>query len=110
MIAGLIITGNDGSGLVLRGIGPSLSQVGVPDVLADPMLELRDGNGVLLQANNNWRETQEMALQRSGLAPANDLESAIIIGVPPGNYTALLRGADGSTGNGLVEVYQLARR
>jgi hypothetical protein len=107
MIGGLIIAGNDQSGLVLRGIGPSLSEVGVPNVLADPLLELRDGNGVLLQANNNWRETQEVALQRTGLAPANDLESAIVIGVPPGNYTALLRGADGSTGNGLVEVYKL---
>jgi len=110
MIGGLIITGDDRAGLVLRGIGPSLSEVGVPDVLADPMLELRDGNGVLLQANNNWRDTQEVPLRYSGLAPANDLESAIIIGVPPGNYTALLRGADGRTGNGLVEVYQLARR
>jgi hypothetical protein len=107
MIGGLIITGNDQSALVLRGIGPSLSEVGVPDVLADPLLELHDGNGTLIRVNNDWRETQEIALQTTGLAPANDLESAIVIGVPPGNYTALLRGADGSTGNGLVEVYQL---
>ena len=108
MIGGLIITGNDSSQLVLRGIGPSLSDFGVPDVLADPLLELHDGNGALIQANNDWRETQEVALQKTGLAPGNNLESAILISVPPGNYTAVLKGADGRTGNGLVEVYKLA--
>jgi hypothetical protein len=110
MIAGLIISGNDRSGLVLRGIGPSLSDFGVPNVLADPFLELHDGNGALIQANNDWRETQEIPLLNTGLAPANNLEAAIVIGLPPGSYTVLLRGADGGTGNGLVEVYQLARR
>ena len=107
MIGGLIITGNDPSQLVLRGIGPSLGAVGVPNPLADPFLELHDGNGALIQANNNWRETQEAALQNTGLAQANDLESAILITVAPGNYTAIVKGADGGTGNGLVEVYKL---
>jgi hypothetical protein len=107
MIGGLIVTGNDSSQLVLRGIGPSLADFGVPDVLADPRLELHDGNGALIQANNDWRETQEAALQSTGLAPTKDLESAILITVPPGNYTAVLKGADGGTGNGLVEVYKL---
>jgi hypothetical protein len=110
MIAGLIISGNDRSGLVLRGIGPSLSDFGVPDVLTDPLLELHDGNGVLIQENNDWRDTQETALRNTGLAPTNNLEAAIVIGVPPGNYTVLLRGADARTGNGLVEVYQVDRR
>jgi len=108
MIGGLIITGDLRSQLVLRGIGPSLSNFGVPDVLADPLLELHDGNGALIQANNDWRDTQEVALQNTGLAPTNSLESAILISVPPGNYTAVLKGADGGTGNGLIEVYKLA--
>jgi hypothetical protein len=107
MIGGLIITGNDPSQLVLRGIGPSLGAFGVPNVLGDPLLELHDGNGALIRANNDWRETQEVALQNTGLAPTNNLESAILISIPPGNYTAVLKGADGGTGNGLVEVYKL---
>jgi hypothetical protein len=78
MIGGLIVTGDDSSQLVLRGIGPSLADFGVPDVLADPLLELHDGNGALIQANNDWRETQEAALQTTGLAPTRDLESAIL--------------------------------
>ena len=108
MIGGLIVTGDDPSQLVLRGIGPSLRDAGVPDVLADPLLELHDGNGALIQANNDWRETQEIALQNTGLAPASNLESAILIAVPPGNYTAVVKSANGGTGNGLVEVYKLA--
>ena len=107
MIGGLIITGNDPSQLVVRGIGPSLGDFGVPSPLADPFLELHDGNGALILANNNWRDSQETALQQTGLAPTNNLESAILISVSPGNYTALLKGADGGTGNGLVEVYKL---
>jgi hypothetical protein len=107
MIGGLIITGDVRSQLVLRGIGPSLSDVGVPDVLADPLLELHDGNGALIQANNDWRETQEVVLQNIGLAPSNNFESAILVAVPPGNYTAVLKSANGGTGNGLVEVYKL---
>ena len=108
MIGGLIVTGNEPSQLVLRGIGPSLGDFGVPNVLADPFLELHDGNGALIQANNNWRDTQETLLQSTGLAPGNDLESAILISVPPGSYTAVLKGADGGTGNGLLEVYKVA--
>ena len=108
MIGGLIITGNDPSQLVLRAIGPSLGAVGVPNPLADPFLELHDGNGALIQANNNWRETQEVALQNTGLAPGNDLESAMLITLAPGNYTAIVKGTDGGTGNGLVEVYKLS--
>ena len=108
MIGGLIITGNDPSDLILRGIGPSLTSFGVPDVLADPLLELHDGNGALIQANNNWRDTQEVALQSTGLAPTDNLEAAMLLSLAPGNYTAIVKGADGRTGNGLVEVYTLA--
>ena len=108
MIGGFIITGNDSSQLAIRAIGPSLGLFGVPTPLADPLLEIHDGNGATLQTNNNWRDSQEAALQNAGLAPSDDLESAILISVPPGSYTATVKGADGGTGNGLVEVYKLS--
>jgi hypothetical protein len=107
MIGGFIITGNDRSQLVIRAIGPSLGTFGVSNSLADPLLELHDGNGTLIVANNNWRDTQEAALRNTGLAPTDTLESAILISVAPGSYTAIVKGADGGTGNGLVEVYKL---
>ena len=108
MIGGLIITGTDPSQLVIRAIGPSLGAFGVPNTLADPFLELRDGNGALLQSNNDWRDSQEAGLQATGLAPSDELESALLISVPPGNYTAIVKGAHGDVGNGLVEVYKLS--
>jgi hypothetical protein len=108
MIGGFIITGSDFSQLVVRAIGPSLAVLGVPEPLADPYLELHDGNGATIQTNNNWRDSQEAALLNTGLAPSDALESAILISVPPGTYTAIVKGADGSTGNGLVEVYKLS--
>jgi hypothetical protein len=107
MIGGLIVTGNGPSTLVIRALGPSLGDFGVPDPLNNPFLELHDGNGVLIQANNDWRDTQAPVLEQSGLAPTNDLESAILVSVSPGSYTAVVKGADGGTGNGLVEVYKL---
>ena len=108
MIGGFIVTGNDPSQLVVRAIGPSLGAFGVPDPLADPFLEIHDQNGATIQTNNNWRDTQEPGLQNTGLAPFDDLESAILISVAPGNYTAVMKGADGGVGNGLVEVYSLS--
>lgn len=110
MIGGLIVTGSDSAHLVLRGIGPSLHDFGVPTVLGDPLLELHDGNGALIRTNNNWRETQETVLRNIGLAPGNDLEAAMLVVVAPGNYTAVLKGADGGSGNGLIEVYKLSVR
>ena len=83
MIGGLIITGADPSQIVIRAIGPSLGAFGVPDPLADPLLELHDSDGAILLSNDNWRDAQETALQATGLAPSNDLESAILP-VPPG--------------------------
>ena len=109
MIGGVIITGNGQALLVVRAIGPSLSAFGVPTPLTDPFLEVRNANGVLLKADNNWRDSQEAQIQNTGLAPGNDLESAILISVAPGNYTAIVKGADGGTGNGLVEVYKLSQ-
>ncbi len=108
MIGGFIITGSDPSQLVVRAIGPSLAAFGVPNPLADPLLEIHDGNGATIQANNNWQDDQESALRSTGLAPGNELESAILISAPPGTYTAIVQGFDGGAGNGLVEVYKLS--
>jgi hypothetical protein len=95
------------TGIVTRGIGPSLTAAGVPGALADPTLELRDGNGQLRAANNNWQDdpSQAAELMAAGLAPANQLESGIALVLPPGLYTALLTGQNNGTGIGLVEVY-----
>jgi hypothetical protein len=109
VIAGFILGGNN-SGfdrVVVRGIGPSLSALGVPNALANPTLELRDNNGALLVANNDWQDdpAQGAELVNAGLAPTNNLESGIAATVPPGPYTALLAGLGNGTGVGLVEVY-----
>ncbi|HKP93499.1 MAG TPA: hypothetical protein VJS88_06355, partial [Chthoniobacterales bacterium] len=105
-IGGLIIDGSAPKTVLIRGIGPSLAPFGVPDVLADPTLELLDSTGSLA-SNDNWRESQEEAIIDTGLQPADDLESAIIATLDPGRYTAILRGKNGTSGNGLVEVYDL---
>jgi hypothetical protein len=108
VIAGFILggSGNDDR-IVVRGIGPSLSALGVPDALPDPKLELRDNNGTLLVANNDWQDdpAQAAELTSAGLAPTNTLESGIAATLPPGPYTALLAGQNNGTGIGLVEVY-----
>lgn len=108
MIAGIIVTGNMPAQLVLRGIGPSLAGAGVPDVLADPRLDLVNENGQVIFANDNWQESQGDAIQNTGLAPTDPNESAILFSLPPGNYTALVSGVGGGIGNALVEVYKLA--
>ena len=93
----------------MRGIGPSLTAQGVPNALADPVLELRDGNGALLVSNNDWQDNpvQASELMAAGLAPTNSLEAGIATTLPPGPYTALLAGLNDGTGVGLVEVYDL---
>jgi hypothetical protein len=106
-IAGFIITGNSAKQVVVRGLGPSLATVGVQGALSDPILELYDASGNLLSGNNDWQDTQAQALRDVNLAPANDFESAILTTLSPGSYTAVARGNGGSTGIGLVEVYDL---
>src|SRR5262249_27276353 len=108
MIAGFIITGTASKEVVLRGLGPTLTKLGVSGTLADPFLSLLDGNGNVLYTNNNWKDTQQAAIQATGLAPPNDLESAIVRTLQPGNYTAILSGRNGTTGAGLVEVYDIS--
>jgi hypothetical protein len=106
---GVLITsgGNGATQVVVRGLGPTLTQHNVTGVLADPFVRLYDSNGNVVYSNNNWKDTQSAAIQATGLAPPNDLESAIIITVAAGNYTAILSGNGGATGIGLVEVYKL---
>ena len=110
MIGGFILN-QSGSATVLtvliRAIGPELTQHGVPDALQDPTLELHDGNGALIASNDDWMSNQELAIEATGLAPTDDRESAILAILSPGNYTAIVRGKNNSTGNALVEVYAL---
>jgi uncharacterized delta-60 repeat protein len=106
MIGGFILRGPESSTIVARAIGPSLAAAGVTGPLADPVLELHDGDGTIIGTNDNWRENQE-EVQATGLAPENDLESAFVRILPPGGYTAIVRGAGDTTGIGLVEVYHL---
>ena len=105
LIAGFIASGGDG--VVVRGLGPTLAQFGVSGALADPVVTLMDGNGNVVQTNNNWKDTEQAAIKATGFAPPNDLEAAILAPVPAGNYTAILSGNGGGTGIGLVEVYKL---
>jgi hypothetical protein len=113
MIGGFIVgagAGTNGRGsarFVVRAIGPSLADAGVPDPLQDPFLELRNSNGDLLAANDNWRDTQQAEIEATGLAP-NDTRESVIVGViGAGAYTALVRGADDGSGVGLVEIYNV---
>lgn len=105
-IAGFIIGGTQAKRVAIRGIGPSLQAFGLQNTLPDPVLELHDNSSVLA-TNDNWRDTQESEIQASGYAPANDFESVIIASLPPGAYTAILSGANHTTGIGLIEVYDL---
>lgn len=109
VIAGLIVNGSNAQRLVIRGLGPSLAAppFNVPQALLNPFLDLRNANGGSLFVNDNWKDTQEAHIQATGLAPSNPSESAIDITVAPGNYTAILSGVNGASGNGLVEVYAL---
>src|SRR5438067_3456526 len=106
-IAGFIITGTDPKQVVIRGLGPTLTNSKVTGVLADPTLRLFDGSGTPISSNNDWKNTQQAAIQATGLAPSFDVESAILITLQPGNYTAILSGNSGSTGVGLVELYDI---
>jgi glucose/arabinose dehydrogenase len=110
MIGGFVVGNNIGaSKVIVRAIGPSLASFGVSNPLADPTLELHDGNGTLIGSNDNWQDDpdQAAAITASGHAPTNSLESAISISLAPGAYTAIVAGKNGGTGIGLVEVYKI---
>jgi uncharacterized repeat protein (TIGR03803 family) len=93
--------------VVVRAIGPSLTQFGITNALADPTLELRDGNGVLVRSNNDWQDTQQAEIQNAGLAPSDSHESALIQALTSGNYTAIVRGVGNTTGIAVIEAYNL---
>jgi len=107
LIAGVIVVGQTPRKVIIRAIGPSLS---VPGKMADPTLELHDGNGGLLEANDNWEDSpNKQAIIDSTIPPSNSLESAIVQTLPANNasYTAVVRGVNNTTGIAVVEVYQL---
>jgi hypothetical protein len=102
------VRGSNPKKLIVRAIGPSLIAAGVVGAMADPVLELHDGTGKTIAANDNWQTSaQATEIASSGLAPSNPLESAILVTLPAGSYTAVVRGANNTTGVGLVEVYEL---
>ena len=114
VIGGFIIGGNFGRKILIRALGPSLAQFGL-DPLRDPTLELHDSTGAIIASNDNWMDTQETEIAATGLAPSNEFESAVLITIPPGNYTAIVRGhaEDGSppgafSGTTLIEVYDIS--
>ncbi len=106
MIGGFIVGGTGGGAakVIVRGLGPS---VPVSGTLQDPILELHDGNGTTIATDDNWKDVQQDDIQASTIPPNNDLESAIVRTLVPGNYTAVLRGVNNGTGIGLIEVYNL---
>ncbi len=106
MIAGFFIVNNPLK-VVVRGIGPSLANFGVPNPLANPTLELHDGNGATVLANDDWKTTQQTEIAATTLQPSNDAESALVITLQPGGYTAQLRGVNNGTGVGVVDVFAL---
>jgi glucose/arabinose dehydrogenase len=111
-IGGFINSGTAAKKVILRGMGPSLAQVGVTSPLADPVLELHGSDGSFITSNNNWRENtaqDQLDITNNQLAPPDDRESAIVSTLQPGNYTTILKGVGNATGVGLVEVYDVDR-
>jgi len=116
MIGGFIVQGTAAKRVIVRAIGPELTQYGVKSAMNNPTLELHDSTGALIAGNDNWQHTiiggiihnnQVREIMASGLAPADGRESAIIADLPAGNYTAIVRGVNNTTGVALVEVYDL---
>ncbi|MGI9088551.1 MAG: hypothetical protein ACR2HH_12560 [Chthoniobacterales bacterium] len=110
-IGGFIIQGDNGQTkrILVRALGPSLQVAGapLPGRLADPVLELYNAGGQVISANDNWQDAQPTEIRDTGLAPADAREAALVQTLPVGNYTAILRGANATSGTGLVEVYDL---
>jgi cyclophilin family peptidyl-prolyl cis-trans isomerase len=108
LIGGFFLGGTESKRVLVRAIGPSLAGSNVPNPLLDPILELRDGNGTLLDSNDDWGSSpNEAEIQASGAAPTNPKESAVLRVLPAGPFTAIMRGVNNTTGVGSVEIYQL---
>jgi hypothetical protein len=119
LIEGFIVQGTFSSSkkIIVRALGPFLTQFGIPDALANPTLEIKDSNNNTVATNNDWKQTQfggyitsdQVAeITQSGLAPSHDEESAVIVRLTPGSYTAIVRGLSNSTGTGVVDAYDLS--
>jgi hypothetical protein len=106
-IGGFIVTGSAPKHVMLRAVGPSLAQAGVPDALADPVLELHGPSGFVTIVNDNWTDDQEITIASTGLAPTNNFEAAIDATLAPGSYTAIVKGKGNTSGVALVEVYDI---
>ncbi|MEY2482408.1 MAG: hypothetical protein QOK24_936 [Verrucomicrobiota bacterium] len=105
MIGGFIISGNSPKSVVIRGLGPSLASFGLSDLLLNPQLELKGPNNTLIFLNKDWKDSQRSLIEGTNFQPKDDRESVIVITLNPGAYTAILSGEGGTTGIGLVEVY-----
>jgi hypothetical protein len=109
LIGGFIVGGSQNKNVVVRAIGPSLTGAGISNALSDPTVELYNASGAVLDANDNWQSGANAAqIQSEGLAPTNPAESALQATLAPGSYTAIVRSANGGTGVGLVEIYDLS--
>jgi hypothetical protein len=106
LIGGVIIGGSANKQVLFRAVGPSLESEGVMGNLADPTIDIYQGS-TLIASNDNWKDTQEAEITATGLAPTNDLESAVVLSLSPGAYTMIVRGKNGTTGVALVEGYDL---
>jgi hypothetical protein len=109
MIAGLIVSPSNGTStkVLVRALGPTLADFGVPNALADPTLELVNSSGTIVRSNDNWRSDQQAEIEAANLAPNHDQEAALVQTVAPGAYTAIVRGNNRTTGVGLVEAYNI---
>jgi hypothetical protein len=106
LIGGFIVL-NGATRVLLRAIGPELTAFNISNALQNPTLELRDGNGALIEANDDWKSNNQQEITDTGIPPRDDRESAIVRNLVPGSYTALVRGKNNSTGIALVEIYRL---
>jgi hypothetical protein len=108
LISGFIIGDVANATVIVRAIGPSLASYGVSGVLSDPTLEIYDSTGSVIATNDNWLDNVNWVdIRKNALSPTDERESALVLHLPAGKYTAIVRGANGATGNALVEVYGL---
>jgi hypothetical protein len=109
LIGGFIITGPEPKSVIVRGLGPSLARFGLNPALSDPTIELHQDGVGLLASNDNWRDSQQVEIEASGLAPEDPREAAIKATLDPGSYTVVLQDRNGAPGTAMVEVYDISR-
>ncbi len=107
LIGGTIVTGNGPANVLVRAIGPSLTKAGVSNALQDPKLDLYNSQGQIIASDDNWKDSQQADIAATTIPPSDDRESAILRTLPPGQYTATVRGVNGTSGVAVVEAYQL---